>query len=108
VRYGDQGLLASVCRDRVLVESLQQLYIDPLSGGKDGGEILRETLRAYFEAGCNVSSAGAALEVHRQTVTSRLRAVEEMLGCSLADCSVELNLALRLAQFLNRPGSEDR
>lgn len=102
-RYGDQGLLTAVCRDQVLMESLQQHYLDPIAEGKDGGEVLRETLRAYFEAGCNVSSAGAALEVHRQTVTSRLRLVEEKIGRSLANCAVELNLALQLAQLLADP-----
>jgi hypothetical protein len=109
-RFCDQGLLASVCRDQVLIDSLHQLYVEPLAEGRDGGEVLRETLQAYFEAGCNVSSAGAALEVHRQTVTSRLRIVEEKLGRPLADCAVELNLALQLTGLQGEAirGPDDR
>jgi hypothetical protein len=107
-RYGVEGLLTSVCRDQVLVDSLKKIYLDPISESKDGGEVLRETLRAYFEAGCNVSSAGAALEVHRQTVTSRLRTVEEKLERSVDDCAIELHLALRLASFLDQSDAGHR
>jgi DNA-binding PucR family transcriptional regulator len=78
------------------VRSLRQLYLEPLAGERDGGEVLRETLRAYFEAERNVSSAAAALGVKRHTVTNRLRAAEEKLGRSLNVCAGELDVALHL------------
>ncbi len=96
VRYAERGLLASVCRDRVLVESLRGLYLDPLCDGSDGDEDLCDTLRAYFAAGCNITSAASSLALHRQTVGTRLRTAEERLGMPLARCAAELTLALML------------
>jgi len=96
VRYADVGLLASISRDRVLTNSLQQMYLAPLSDARDGGSGLRETLRAYFAAGRNVTSAAAALGVSRQTVGRRLQVTETKLGRKIEDCAPELEMALRL------------
>jgi len=102
VRYADVGLLASISRDRVLASSLRQLYLAPLADGRDGGLELRKTLRAYFVAGRNVTSAASALGVSRQTVGNRLRAIEEKLGRTLESCAPEIEVALRLM------GNEDQ
>lgn len=96
-RYAEKGILASIQKDQVLSESLRKLYLEPLTDEKDGEDVLGETLRAYFAAECSTSSAASALQVHRQTVSSRLRAVEEKLGRSISECFLELNLALTLA-----------
>ncbi len=93
-RYADKGVLASIQKDQVLSESLRKLYLEPLSGESDREELLGDTLRAYFAAECSTSSAASALKVHRQTVTSRLRAAEEKLGKPLSECALELTLAL--------------
>lgn len=95
-RYADVALLASVLRDDLLVDSLRELYLLPLAGDRDGGAGLRETLRAYFAADRNISSAAAALGVNRNTITSRLRVAEDHLGRSLAACRIELETALQL------------
>jgi PucR-like helix-turn-helix protein/diguanylate cyclase with GGDEF domain len=95
-RYADVALLASASEDRLLAHSLRQLYLAPLATGRNGGAVLRETLRAYFAAGRNVSSAASALGVSRQTVGNRLRTIEEMLGRTLESCAPEIELALRL------------
>jgi hypothetical protein len=102
VRYADVTLLASILQDDLLVTSLRRLYLDPLSEGRDGGAILKQTLRAYFDAERNVSSAAAALKVKRHTVTNRLRAVEEALGRSLNSCAAEIDAALRLEDLESR------
>jgi hypothetical protein len=96
VRYADVALLASILRDDLLATSLRRFYLEPLEDGRDGGEELRRTLRAYFEAGRNISTAGAALGVTRQAVARRLRAAEERVGRPISDCGVELEVALRL------------
>ena len=95
-RYAEKGVLASIRKDQVLFDSLRKLYLEPLSDDKDGENVLGDTLRAYFAAECSTSSAASALKVHRQTVTSRLRTVEERLGKSISECFLELNLALTL------------
>lgn len=96
VRYADVALLASMLQDDLLATSLRQLYLAPLQGERDGGEALRQTLRAYLTAGRSVSSAAAALGVKRHTVTNRLRAIEERLERPLDSCVAEIDAALRL------------
>jgi hypothetical protein len=96
VRYADVALLASVLRDDLLATSLQQLYLEPLSRERAGGKTARETLRAYFAAGRNVSSAAAALGISRQTAGSRLAVIEERLGRTLDSCGAELEILLQL------------
>jgi PucR C-terminal helix-turn-helix domain len=62
---------------------------------------LRETLGAYFAAELNAASAGAALAVHHQTVTNRLRVIEERIGHPLGPRNLELAVALRLRAALS-------
>ncbi|HEX7245612.1 MAG TPA: helix-turn-helix domain-containing protein [Solirubrobacterales bacterium] len=97
-RYADVALLASILQDDLLVASLRQLYLEPLEQDRDGGEVARQTLRAYFAAEQNVSSAAAALGINRSTVANRLRATEERIGRHLGCCALELSLALRLGE----------
>jgi DNA-binding PucR family transcriptional regulator len=96
VRYADVALLAAILEDDLLATSLRRLYLKPLEAERDGGEMARETLRAYFAGGSNISSAAVALGVSRQAVAKRLRAVEEMLSRSLDGCAAELEAALRI------------
>jgi hypothetical protein len=103
VHYSDVALLAAVLQDDLLATSLRSAYIEPLRSERDGGEAMKATLRAYFTAARNVSSAAAALGISRKTVGSRLTAVEEHLGRSLDAVATELDLALRLDQLEDAP-----
>jgi hypothetical protein len=96
VRYADVALLASAAQDDLLLASLRRLYLEPLERERDGGAATRETLRAYFAAGRNVSSTAAALGISRQAVGSRLRAIEERTGRPLGACAAEIEIALRI------------
>ncbi|GAA4223909.1 hypothetical protein GCM10022254_02200 [Actinomadura meridiana] len=60
----------------------------------DAGE-LTETLRSWLTFS---SSAARLLKIHRNTLSSRLRRIESLLGCELADLvtQTELNLAMQL------------
>jgi hypothetical protein len=99
VRYADVALLAATFRDELLVTSLSEIYLGPLEAGRDGGEVLRQTLRAYFAAERNASSAAAALGVDRSTVANRLRTIEEKIGRSLSANAAEMEIALRWREF---------
>lgn len=99
IRYSEVALLASMLRDDLLASSLHALYLEPLAGERDGGEVMRQTLRAYFTAERNVSSAAAALGVNRHTVASRLRTIEERIGRPLTTCAAEMDAALRLHEL---------
>jgi hypothetical protein len=96
VRYGDVALLASMLQDDLLASSLGEIYLAPLRRERDGGELLRRTLRAYFACERNTVSAAAALRITRQTVNNRLRASEERIGRPLHSCASELEAALCL------------
>lgn len=99
VFYADVALLAAISQDELLSTSLRQIYLAPLDGERAGGEVAKATLRAYFDAGRNVSSAAATLGVNRSTVTNRFRSVEEAIGRPLDICSTEVDVALRLEQL---------
>lgn len=103
VRYGDVALLAASLRDAVLGDSLRGLYLAPLARKRDRGEALRQTLRAYLDAGGSASSAAIALGVNRNTVAARVRAAEEVIGRRLPGCAAELDVALRLAELRDPP-----
>lgn len=98
-RYADVALLASVLRDDALAGSLVEIYLSPLGERHNGGGVLRETLRAYFAAERNASSAASALGVARHTVENRLRTIEEKLGHTLRTRQAELEIALRLEEL---------
>jgi len=98
-RYAEVALLASALQDDVLTASLRRIYLAPLGEERSGGATARETLRAYFAADCNISSAAAALAVHRDTVANRLRAIEAMIGRPPGEYAADLELALRLDEL---------
>lgn len=99
IQASDVVLLAAVLRDELLAKSLRATYLAPLDDHGDSGLGLRETLRAYFDAGFNAATAAAALEVDRHTVQRRLRKVEEALGRLLHACHAELEVALVLEEL---------
>jgi hypothetical protein len=102
VRYAEVALLASAIQDEVLTASLEAMYLAPLAEDRDGGEAARRTLRAYFGARRNVSSAAAALGMNRQTVSKRLRLIDERLGGALDSRGADVEIALRLADVRSR------
>jgi hypothetical protein len=99
VRYADVAILASVLQDDLLATSLRRLYLAPLAEERNEGAIAKKTLRAYFAAAGNASSAAAALGVSRRTIANRLEAIGERLGRPVEDASVELETVLRLEEL---------
>ncbi len=98
VRYADEPLVAAALESETLAVWLRE-FLAPLLSRPDGGTGLLQTLRAYLDAECNCSSAASTLNVRRQTVMSRLRTVEALLGRQLRTCLAELDTALRLVDL---------
>ncbi len=96
-RFREVALLAAVLTDDLLAASLRELYLAPLED--EGGEVLLETLQAYFATERNVSSAAAMLGISRQAAAKRLGAAERRLGRPLGACGIELEAALRLGDL---------
>jgi hypothetical protein len=107
-RYADVALLATALKDELVTDALIEIYLSPLDEQRDGGVVLRRTLRAYFAAGRNASSAAAKLNVTRHTVENRLRTVEQSLGRSPNAYLAELEIALGLEELTGAGGGEDR
>ena len=78
--FADVALLALTLQDPTLAREFVRCELGPLAAGDARSQLLRETLRAYFDAGQNAAAAAAALGVHERTVTYRLRSIEERLG----------------------------
>ena len=55
---------------------------------------LHSAVRTFVHQQCNVSRAAAALYTHRNTLLRRLARAEELLPRPLAQCSVEVGIAL--------------
>jgi sugar diacid utilization regulator len=66
---------------------------------------LEETLRMYFNHGCNVAEAASELFVHPNTVKLRLRKIESLLNRDLSDPEDVLNLraAVLISDIMNPP-----
>ncbi len=71
------------------------------------GELLR-TLEVYLDTGGDVKATASALYLHRTSLYGRLNRIQEILGASLRDGNLrlELHVSLKLAQ-LSEPGDAD-
>jgi hypothetical protein len=99
--YSDVALEAFALRDEPAAREFVAHALRTLSANGERGNLI-DTLRAYFTAGQNASSAAAALGVHEHTVARRIHKVEQRLGCSLNQRRGELELALRLEPLLRQ------
>ncbi len=104
-RCADVPLEAALLRNELLAGLLVKSYLAPLNSQRDGGVVLRKTLRAYFAKECNAAKAGVALRVDRHTVGRRLHTIEQALGRLIPTCRAELEIALRLEELRERAPS---
>ncbi len=99
VRYDEVALESLAAAD----DERAALFVARELRGIDGDDArsrrLRTTLRAYFAAGQNASSAAAMLGVHEHTVAYRLRTIEAALGRPVTARRAELETALRLLEL---------
>lgn len=103
VAYREVALLAAGLGNDLHAESLHQIFIAPLERGRSGGQAAMVTLRAYFRAECNATSAAASLDISPQAMNKRLRNIEELLGRSVGSCAAALEIAVRLADLHHVP-----
>jgi purine catabolism regulator len=82
----DSGALAPFVE-----QTLQALYEDTRNG-----DLLLETLDAYFANNCNAFQAARQLHLHRNSMLYRLRRVGELLGQDLENPDVRLSLQVAL------------
>jgi hypothetical protein len=104
-RYADHRLLAAALENTTLARSLRQKYLLPLCRQRDGGAMLRHTLRTYIDLDCNASCSAEVLMVGRRAVKNRVRTAEILTGCALHECLAELDVALRLDELAPANGN---
>jgi DNA-binding PucR family transcriptional regulator len=92
------GLL---CADPPDVAGFVRTHLVPLLeyDARRGTDLLG-TVRAYFDAGCNLARTRELLHVHVNTVTQRLERIGKLIGEDWQDPGrrLELHVALRLHQ----------
>lgn len=66
-------------------------------------EELHRALRAFFEAGCNASSAAERLRTHRNTLLRRLARADELLPRPFAENRLDVAVALEILRWRTRP-----
>jgi DNA-binding XRE family transcriptional regulator len=99
-RFVDVALVAPWLQNEAMAQSLVDVFLAPLDDRGCSGATLRETLRAYFDAGLTASAAAKTLGISRRTMRNRLEMIEEGLGSMLHKRQAELELALRLDALL--------
>jgi hypothetical protein len=84
---GSLGLRAAVAMDTDVGELLRRRYLEPLTAGGSGCELIA-TLRAYLVCGMHVERTATRLFVHQNTVRYRLARFEELTGARLREPEV--------------------
>jgi PucR family transcriptional regulator, purine catabolism regulatory protein len=82
------------------LEAMARKLLEPLREESAGS--LVETLRAYLHHSGNTRAVCEELFIHRNTLSYRLRRIEELLGANLSDGRLRAVLLLALA--ITEPG----
>lgn len=112
-RYPEIALESLMLKDRQAVRDFMARELGALDEGDSRAEVLRSTLKAYFQSGQNAAATATAIHVHERTVAYRLRSIESRLGVPISARRDELAVALRLSDLLDvaddqvEPGDDD-
>ncbi len=104
--YDEVVLEAVALHDIAATRTFVLDELGPLGDVTDPGNVLIETLRAYFATGENAVNTATRLGVHSRTVAYRLRSVEAKIGKAALHRD-ELVIALRLAALVAALGERD-
>jgi hypothetical protein len=100
VRFADYRVLIAVLRDLDLAKEFIEYELGELERpGKRMSE-LRETLRLYLEHSQSISATAALRRRNRKTIERQLRTAEELIHHRVSERSVEVLMALRVAEIL--------
>jgi sugar diacid utilization regulator len=97
-RQSDLGVyqLLLALRDSGALAPFVRQMLQPLDDDTRSGDVLLETLDAYFANNCNAFQAARQLHLHRNSMLYRLRRVGELLGQDLENPDVRLALQVAL------------
>ncbi len=98
--YAEIELASLLLEDVDRAREFMAAQLGPLAAGDEQAERLRQTTMAYLSHNRSASHAAKDLFVHQNTVTYRIRQVEELLGRPVTEDQTELLCALKLAELL--------
>jgi len=102
-------LLSLLAADRDRAARFVARELGDLGRDDDGTEALRETVLAFLEHGGSHLATAAQLALHKNTVFSRIRRAEGVLGRPIMPGNAALHAALLLADgAVAMPAAEDR
>lgn len=99
--YSEVALEALFLQDLQAARDFVAQQLGALAHTQNRADVLLDTLRAYFDAGCNAVRTASLLAVHERTVSYRLRSVESRLNVNVVERREELVVALRLQKALD-------
>jgi hypothetical protein len=104
VNHGDVEMLGLATADEEAALEFVKGQLGALAAGDDHTARLAATLRVYLENGASRRNTAQRLGIHENTVSMRLRAIEQMLGRSPTERIPETLLALALAASVGTEG----
>jgi len=96
IAYRDIELVSLLSTDHARAQRFVESVLGDLAAPTDAASALRETLLAFLAHGGSYRNAAEGLYVHKNTVYTRVRRAEEMLGHDVTTHRVELQAALML------------
>jgi DNA-binding PucR family transcriptional regulator len=99
--YRSAALTALLTAEPTPAVRFVKTELGALACDDDASRRLRATLRTYLEECLSAVRAGRRLSIHSNTVIYRVKQAEEILGHSVEQRRLELEVALRLAERLD-------
>jgi DNA-binding PucR family transcriptional regulator len=101
VRYGSVALTALLTADPAEAVKFAESQLGELGADTDNAARLRATLRVYLDENLSPARAARRLGIHQNTVVYRVRKAEEILGRTIDQRRLELEVSLRLSESLD-------
>ncbi len=96
VRYEEIKVVSLLTQDP---ERARAFVTETLGELEAAPPVLRETLRVYLRAQSNATRAAEQLFAHRNTIVARLARAEELLPRPLAECALDVSVALEVLHW---------
>lgn len=100
VSYGEVAIEALAIRSEASSRRFVAHTLGDLVGEGRRNDVLRATLRAYYQRGQNGAATAQDLGVHEQTVARRLASAAQLLHSHPSECRAEVETALRIREML--------
>jgi DNA-binding PucR family transcriptional regulator len=100
VSFDNVAVTALLTRDKEDLRRWVDRVLPGLIGDETATRQLRDTLRVFLELGGSYTQAAARLHLHKNTVHYRVRKAEDLLGGSITDNRLTVEVALLTAELL--------